>query len=192
MNKAIKTILIICSLVLLSIFLSVAAIYYFIVPNNPLDLSSLQRFVLTNDYAQNYLFWVGAVLAILMVIVILVIIFYPKRVTTFTLNENRGKLTLDKRAIEGYVRSSIKEENFMNNPKVRVTATKNKIDVDVRGRLKKTSDLVGRTDRWTKNVESDLRNLIGTSEKISIKVKFKDLEPKPTTNTRTPAEPRVE
>ena len=99
---------------------------------------------------------------------------------------------MDKRAIEGYVRSSIKEENFMDNPKVKVTATKNKIDVDVRGRLKKTSDLVGRTDRWTKNVESDLRNLIGTSEKISIKVKFKDLEPKPTTNTRTPAEPRVE
>ena len=64
MNKFLKTILIIFSLVLLSIFLSVVAIYYFIA-SNPLDFSSLQQFVLTNQYAQLYLFWVAAALAIL-------------------------------------------------------------------------------------------------------------------------------
>ncbi|MGP5430364.1 alkaline shock response membrane anchor protein AmaP [Enterococcus malodoratus] len=191
MNKVLKTILIIFSLVLLSIFLSVVAIYYFIA-SNPLDFSSLQQFVLTNDYAQLYLFWVAAALAILTVIGIFVILFYPKRVTKFVLQEDRGKLALDKRAIEGYVRTSIKQEDFMDNPKVNVTATKNKIRVNVRGQLKKTSGLVGQTDRWAKNVETKLRELLGPEEKVSIKVKLQSFEPTPTETTLTRTRPRVE
>lgn len=191
MNKFVKTILIILSVVLLSIFLSVVAIYYFIA-SNPLDFSSLQQFVLTNHYAQLYLFWVAATLAILTVIGIFVILFYPKRVTKFVLDENRGKLAIDKRAIEGYVRTSIKQEDFMDNPKVHVTATKNKLKVNVRGQLKKTSGLIGQTDRWARNVETNLRQLIGTDEKVSIKVKFQAIEPTPTETTVTKTKPRVE
>lgn len=191
MNKILKTILIIISLVLLSIFLSVAAIYYFIA-SNPLDLSSLQQFVLTNNYAQIYLFWVAVALAIITVIGIFVILFYPKRVTKFVLHEERGKLALDKRAIEGYVRTSIKQEDFMNDPKVNVAATKNKIKVNVRGQLKKTSGLVGQTDRWAKNVETKIRELLGPEEKVSIKVKLQALEPAPTETTVTRTRPRVE
>lgn len=189
MNKVLKTILIIFSLVLLSIFLSVVAIYYFIA-SNPLDFSSLQQFVLTNEYAQLYLFWVAAALAILTVIGIFVILFYPKRVTKFVLKEQRGKLALDKRAIEGYVRTSIKQEDFMDNPKVNVAATKNKIRVNVRGQLKKTSGLVGQTDHWAKNVETKLRDLLGPEEKVSIKVKLQAFEPTPMETTVT--RPRVE
>lgn len=189
MNKILKTILIIFSLVLLSIFLSVVAIYYFIA-SNPLDFSSLQQFVLTNQYAQLYLFWVAAALAILTVIGIFVIIFYPKRVTKFSLKENRGELALDKRAIEGYVRTSIKQEDFMNNPKVNVAATKNRIKVNVHGQLKKTSGLIGQTDQWTKNVETKLRELLGSEEKVSIKVKLQAIEP--TSSEATVTRPRVE
>ncbi|MDB1750097.1 alkaline shock response membrane anchor protein AmaP [Enterococcus avium] len=189
MNKFLKTILIIFSLVLLSIFLSVVAIYYFIA-SNPLDFSSLQQFVLTNQYAQLYLFWVAAALAILTVIGIFVIIFYPKRVTKFSLKENRGELALDKRAIEGYVRTSIKQEDFMNNPKVNVAATKNRIKVNVHGQLKKTSGLIGQADQWAKNVETKLRELLGSEEKVSIKVKLQAIEP--TSSEATVTRPRVE
>ena len=189
MSKVLKTILIILSLVLLSVFLSVAAIYYFIA-SNPLDFSSLQQFVLTNQYAQIYLFWVAAALAILTVIGIFVILFYPKRVTKFNLKEDRGQLALDKRAIEGYVRTSIKQEDFMDSPKVNVSATKNKIRVHVRGQLKKTSGLVGKTDLWAQNVETMLHGLLGPEEKVSIKVKIQALEPTPVETTVT--RPRVE
>lgn len=189
MSKVLKTILIILSLVLLSVFLSVAAIYYFIA-SNPLDFSSLQQFVLTNQYAQIYLFWVAAALAIVTVIGIFVILFYPKRVTKFNLKEDRGQLALDKRAIEGYVRTSIKQEDFMDSPKVNVSATKNKIRVHVRGQLKKTSGLVGKTDLWAQNVETMLRGLLGPEEKVSIKVKIQALEPTPVETTVT--RPRVE
>ncbi|GAA2911547.1 alkaline shock response membrane anchor protein AmaP [Enterococcus pseudoavium] len=191
MNKLLKIILIIFSLVLLSVFLSVAAIYY-LVPSNPLDLSDIQRFVLTNEYAQLYLFWAAIVLAILIVIVILMVLFYPKRVTKFILKDNRGQLSLDKRAIEGYVRTSINQKDFMDSPKVNVAATKNRIRVHVRGQLKKTSDLVGRTDLWAQNVEALLQDLLGAKEQVSIKVKFQSLESRKTPTETIVDRPRVE
>ena len=80
----------------------------------------------------------------------------------------------------------------MDNPKVHVTATKNKLKVNVRGQLKKTSGLIGQTDRWAHNVETNLRQLIGTDEKVSIKVKFQAIEPTPTETTVTKTKPRVE
>lgn len=80
----------------------------------------------------------------------------------------------------------------MDNPKVNVAATKNKIKVNVRGQLKKTSGLVGQTDRWAKNVETKIKQLVGADEKVSIKVKLQALEPTPTETTVTRTEPRVE
>ncbi|WP_313630791.1 alkaline shock response membrane anchor protein AmaP [Enterococcus devriesei] len=190
MNKGLKAILIIFFLILLSIFVPVMAIYYF-VASNPFDLSALQEFVLSNTYAQIYLFWVAAALAILSLIAILIIIFYPKRITKFILHEQKGKLLLDKRAIEGYVRTSLKREDFMDTPKVNVTATKNKIKVNVRGQLKKTSSLIGRTDSWAQGVETHIRQLLGPEEKVNIKVKFQALEPE-TSPATTVNRPRVE
>ncbi|MGX7205067.1 alkaline shock response membrane anchor protein AmaP [Enterococcus pingfangensis] len=96
MNRFLKIILVIFSLVLLSIFLSVAAIYYFIA-ENPVNISSSQH-VLTNNYVQLYLFWVSVILAALTVITIFMLLFYPKRIIKFTLKEERGQATLDKQA----------------------------------------------------------------------------------------------
>ena len=160
MNKGLKAILIIILLILLSIFLPIIAIYYF-VASKSLDLTSLQRLVLTNEYIQSYLFWAAVVLAILTVVIMLIILLYPKRVSTFILKEQRGALALDKRAIEGYVRTSLKQENFMDTPKV-----------NVRGQLKKTSALIDRTDNWAKGMEKQIHQLLGSKEKFSINVKF--------------------
>lgn len=171
MNKGLKAILIIILLILLSIFLPIIAIYYF-VASKSLDLTSLQRLVLTNEYIQSYLFWAAVVLAILTVVIMLIILLYPKRVSTFILKEQRGALALDKRAIEGYVRTSLKQENFMDTPKVNVIATKNKLKVNVRGQLKKTSALIDRTDDWAKGMEKQIHQLLGSKEKFSINLKF--------------------
>ena len=157
MNKGLKAILIIILLILLSIFLPIIAIYYF-VASKSLDLTSLQRLVLTNEYIQSYLFWAAVVLAILTVVIMLIILLYPKRVSTFILKEQRGALALDKRAID--------------TPKVNVIATKNKLKVNVRGQLKKTSALIDRTDNWAKGMEKQIHQLLGSKEKFSINVKF--------------------
>lgn len=171
MNKGLKAILIIILLILLSIFLPIIAIYYF-VTSKSFDLTSMQHFVLTNRFVQNYLFWAAVVLAILTVIILLIILLYPKRVSKFILRDQRGTLALDKRAIEGYVRTSLKQENFMDTPKVSVVATKNKIKVNVRGQLKKTSALIDRTDTWANAMKTQIRHLLGPKEKFTINVKF--------------------
>lgn len=56
--------------------------------------------------------------------------------------------------------------------------------------LKKTSGLIGQTDQWTKNVETKLRELLGSEEKVSIKVKLQAIEP--TSSEATVTRPRVE
>ncbi|MBM7710800.1 alkaline shock response membrane anchor protein AmaP [Enterococcus xiangfangensis] len=105
MNRSLKIILIIFSFVLLSIFLSTAAIYYFIA-KNPLNFSSLRLFILTNNYAQLYLFWVSVILAILTMITIFVILFYPKRIIKFTLKEEHKQINPQKKFLDEQTRRS--------------------------------------------------------------------------------------
>ena len=60
----------------------------------------------------------------------------------------------------------------MDTPKVNVIATKNKLKVNVRGQLKKTSALIDRTDNWAKGMEKQIHQLLGSKEKFSNNVKF--------------------
>ncbi|MBO1307626.1 alkaline shock response membrane anchor protein AmaP [Enterococcus sp. 669A] len=175
MNKGLKSLLIVISLILLSVFLSIVVINSHIV-NIPMQLGPARYFTLTNYFAQQYLFWVGAVLAILMVVAILVIIFYPKTTGKFTLKDNHGKLSLDKRAIEGYVRTSINQGDFMNSPKVSVKATNNKIKVKVKGNLNRTSSMIGKMDLWAAQMQDELMRVLGPNEKVLVDVKYVGFE----------------
>lgn len=148
---------------------------------------------MTNYIAQQYLFWVGAVLAILMLVAILVIIFYPKTTGKFTLKDNHGKLSLDKRAIEGYVRTSINKGDFMNSPKVNVKATKNKIKVKVKGNLKRTTSMIGKMDVWAAQMQDELMRVLGPNEKVVVDVKYVGFEDDQKRETAASSDqPRVE
>lgn len=81
---------------------------------------------------QQYIFWVAVGLAILLIIALLIVIFYPKTIGTFLLKKGDGELTLDKKAIEGMVRSHLNEDEFIHSPKVNIKATKNKIAVQLK------------------------------------------------------------
>ena len=124
MNKGWKIIGIIASLFLLSVLLGVAVINApYIMPK---QLERFRFFVITNYYMQQYLFWAAVVFAILVFILLLVVLFYPKSKGTFVLKQKDGTLTLDKKAIEGLVRSQLHEEEFVGSPKVKIRSTKNK------------------------------------------------------------------
>ena len=64
----------------------------------------------------------------------------------------------------------------MDTPKVNVIATKNKLKVNVRGQLKKTSALIDRTDNWAKGMEKQKHQLLGSKENLSINVKFYSID----------------
>ena len=187
MNKGWKIIGIIASLFLLSVLLGVAVINApYIMPK---QLERFRFFVITNYYMQQYLFWAAVVFAILVFILLLVVLFYPKSKGTFVLKQKDGTLTLDKKAIEGLVRSQLHEEEFVGSPKVKIRSTKNKINVHVKGDLKRTSSLVGKTSVLMREIEQKVRNVLGTEQNIGVAVTYSGYEEQ---NTRDNKHSRVE
>ena len=76
MNKGLKIIGVIMSLLLLSVFLAIALINApYIMPE---QLERFRFFTLTNYYMQQYIFWAAVVFAVLAIIILLVVLFYPK------------------------------------------------------------------------------------------------------------------
>ncbi len=138
---------------------------------------------------QQYLFWAAVVFAILVFILLLVVLFYPKSKGTFVLKQKDGTLTLDKKAIEGLVRSQLHEEEFVGSPKVKIRSTKNKINVHVKGDLKRTSSLVGKTSALMREIEQKVRNVLGTEQNIGVAVTYSGYEEQ---NTRDNKHSRVD
>lgn len=187
MNKGWKIIGVIASLFLLSVLLGVAVINApYIMPK---QLERFRFFVITNYYMQQYLFWAAVVFAILVFILLLVVLFYPKSKGTFVLKQKGGTLTLDKKAIEGLVRSQLHEKEFVRSPKVKIRSTKNKINIHVKGDLKRTSSLVGKTSALMREIEQTVRNVLGTEQNIGVGVTYSGYEEH---NTRENKNSRVE
>ncbi|MGL9730152.1 alkaline shock response membrane anchor protein AmaP [Enterococcus sp. DIV0756] len=185
MNRGIKAIGIILSLILISVMLMVIAISspYLNLPFGISRGEFLQN-SLTNYYFRQYLFWIALVVTIVLVVVILVLILYPKVKQTFVLKEDKGRLSLDKKAIEGFVRSKLRGVGFVSSPDVKVRATKNKIKVKVKGQLTRTSSLIGKTNALMTEIQNDLQGILGSQEKIKVNVAYKafDEEEKNVTN----------
>ncbi|MDA3966328.1 alkaline shock response membrane anchor protein AmaP [Enterococcus thailandicus] len=174
MNKGVKVIGIIGSLVILSISLTVALIYSLY--QLPTFLENVRYFVVTSFYFQQYIFWVAIVFSILVAIFILFILFYPKTKTTFVLKREHGTLAVDKKAIEGLVRTKLQAEEFIHSPRIVVRATKNRIKIKVKGELKRTSSLIGQTDQLMKEIEAEVKRLLGVNEPVQVIVTYQQFQ----------------
>lgn len=173
MNRGVKTIGIVLSLILMSVLIVIIG---FSSPylNLPFGIGrgEFLRSTLTNYMFRQYLFWVALVFAIVLLIGILVLIFYPKVKQTFVLKEEKGRLSLDKRAIEGFVRSKIRGLGFVESPQVKVRATKNKIKVKVKGQLNRTSSHIGKTEVLMDEIQNELQEVLGSREKVKVDVAY--------------------
>lgn len=178
MNRGLKAVGIILSLFLMSVLLMVLLVTS---PSVAFPLGFNRRQLLfnafTNNVFQQYLFWTALVFFIALVIFILVLIFYPKVKQTFVLNSEQGVLSLDKKAIEGYVRTKLKGVGFVGNPKVNVRATKRKINVNVKGQLTRTSAHIGKTERLMAEIRQELQEILGTEEQVKVNVAYTEFEP---------------
>ena len=101
------------SLLLLSVFLAIALINApYIMPE---QLERFRFFTLTNYYMQQYIFWAAVVFAVLAIIILLVVLFYPKSRGTFVMKREDGKLTIDKKRSKGwYVPIYTKKSSFIH------------------------------------------------------------------------------
>ncbi|EPH99912.1 MULTISPECIES: alkaline shock response membrane anchor protein AmaP [unclassified Enterococcus] len=186
MNRGVKVISVIGSLLLLSVLIILALIN---VPYlMPIPLERFRFFTLTNYYVQQYAFWVAIGFICLIILFWLFLLFSPKAKETFVLKRQDGTLTLDKKAIEGLVRSQLHQEEFIDSPKVNVHATKRKIDVKIKGQLKRTSSLIGQTGTLMKTIEEHIQSVLGTRDNVKVAVRYsgyqENEDPKDNTHSR--------
>lgn len=177
MNRGIKALGIVLSLVLMSVLLMMAAITspYLEFPFG-IKRVILLRDLLSNEYFKLFLFWAAIVFSIVVLILILVLIFYPRVKQTFVLKEDGNRLTLDKKAIEGFVRSKLKGVGFVSEPTVKVRATTSKIKVNVNGQLTRTSSIIGKTGTLMEEIRNELQEIVGKDEKVKVDVTYKEYE----------------
>lgn len=139
-------------------------------------LNRLQFSLVSHEIFLLTIFWIAAVLTVILLLAVLWVIFYPKAKRDFVIKEQNGRLAVKDRAIKGLVAATVSEKDFVSQPMISVAATKRKIKVLIKGDLKRTSGLVGRTAEWTEEIRQQIRQTVGTDYDIQVEVAYKNLE----------------
>ena len=134
MSSGKKFILIVFDRLLLSLVVPSAWDYYNLVEYGDMTSASSQL-VYIGEYVPVYLFWGNALLAVVLIIALVIIAFYPLTYIDIKLPTQGGKLTLKRSAIEGLVREKVLENDFLKSPRINVTLYKKKISIDVKGEI---------------------------------------------------------
>lgn len=123
-----------------------------------------------------YFFWMAAIFMILILIGIIVVALIPKTTTTIPLKQDKGTLTLSKSAVDGLVKASANETEWLKNPRVKTKMKKKKVRVEVTGTVRPTVDTYEKVQRFNKKTEDEIHRFLGVEAPVEIHVTFKDLQ----------------
>ena len=183
MSKSKKILSLIFCILILTILIPILLDYHK-VSGLGLHIVNWKRISFLEFYLSRYLFWGTLVLSVLILLLMLVILFYPKRDLEIQLEEKGGKLKLKNSAIEGFVRSVVNENNFIKNPKVRVNSRKNKCLVYVEGEILPSENIIERSQLIQQEIADGLTQFFGMNHGVKLDVSVKDYKPKtPTKKT---------
>ncbi|MEW6857140.1 alkaline shock response membrane anchor protein AmaP [Streptococcus iniae] len=179
MAKSLKIIYSLLGLILLSIFAVVIGI-----TRNYVDLPASYDWLqwdidrtpeLLNPGLYYYFFWTALVLAVVTLIFVLVVIFYPRTYTEIQLSKKQGTLLLKKSAIEGYIKTAVHNAGLMTNPNVSATLYKRKFKVDVVGRLDSRVAVSEQINGIQEGIQKGLQEFFSLDQPIAFKVYVKDI-----------------
>jgi len=176
MSKSKKILLLIFCILILTIFLPILIDYHQVS-----DLG-IHLFSWRELYAEfliaRYVFWGTVVLASLILLLMLVIVFYPKRRLEIQLADADGKLMLKNSAIEGFVRSLLTEHGLIKDPAVSVNSRKNKCMVSVKGAIVPSENIIKRSQLIQEEIASGLTEFFGITHNVKLKISVSDFKPK--------------
>ncbi|KHD46739.1 alkaline shock response membrane anchor protein AmaP [Streptococcus hongkongensis] len=179
MAKSLKVFYTLLGLILLSVFLLVIGLTqgYLGMSHSydwmGFDLDRLPDFLTPG--LQYVFFWTSVTLAILTIIGILAVIFYPRTYTEIKLDKANGSLLLKKSAIEAYVKTALKETGLMLNPNVTATLYKRKFDIDVAGRLDSRIGVSEQVSGIKEGIETGFNEFFGLNKPVNFQVRVKDI-----------------
>lgn len=173
MNKASK-ILISIGLILLLILLFFVIIENQFAVSLPFTLLAMDNYPLIGSQISVFLFWASIGFAVLAIIGLLVVIFFPKQSNTLVIPSETGELVIQKKAIENFVLRIVEKEPFMDDPSVKVKMLKKKIKVDVSGKMRRVMAVPERQNALVSDINMELKSLMGVRSEIETKVQLKD------------------
>lgn len=179
MSNSKKILLLIFCILILTIFLPIL-IDYHEVSDLGIQLFSWRQLYL-EFVISRYIFWGTLVLSALVLILILVILFYPKQYLEIQLAEKKDTLKLRNSAIESFVRCLVIDHRFMKDPKVQVNSRKNKCFVYVEGTILPSENISSRCQFIQNEITHGLKRFFGIEREVKLEVKVKEVEPRKTT-----------
>ena len=129
-------------------------------------------------YLSRYVFWGTLVLAILVLFLILIVIFYPKQHLEVKLSDADGKLSVKNSALEGFVSCLVTDHGLINNPTVHVNSRKNKCYINVKGELNTAEDVVNKGQLIQDEIAKGLKQFFGIDHAVKLKISVSDIKPR--------------
>ncbi|MBM7617009.1 hypothetical protein JOC36_000558 [Weissella uvarum] len=137
-------------------------------------------FIMTDPYWQQFMFWVAVAIAVVAVIAFIIVLIYPRQIDAYVFKDkkSKSKLRISRKAIAGFVTSSLADQKVVSNPKVKLNVRKRKLLIEVKGSLTNSaSDLTDLEKRWAEKLAQDLNDMLGITQKKKIKVHIVNTKP---------------
>lgn len=141
----------------------------------PLRFTPIYDYPLVGRYMVSVLFWLSALFLALTIVLLLTVIFYPKKSSTLTIHYENGNLNIQKKAIENFVLKIVKKEPFISNPSVKVKMYPKKIRIKIRGVLRQAMSVPEKQQSLVDEVKKEVSALMGTTANIKTEVYLQDL-----------------
>ena len=175
MRKISKVIMIIGLLLLLLVF------FFGMIENQqavnlPFYLISLREYPWVGASMSMFLFWACVGFALLTIIGIFVVLFFPKRSDRLIIQQKSGELVIQKKALEHFVLKNVQQADFIHSPSVKVKIIKNKVRVMIDGEMKQTAAIPQQQEALVGEISSKLQTLFGVTHDIQTEVVLKDAE----------------
>lgn len=177
MSKSRKILSLIFCILILTILIPVLLDFHK-VSGLGIQLFTWKKIPFVGYYLSRYVFWGTLVLASLILLLMLVILFYPKRRLEIQLADADGKLMLKNSAIEGFVRSLLTEHGLIKDPTVSVNSRKNKCMVSVKGAIVPSENIIKRSQLIQEEIASGLTEFFGINHNVKLKISVSDFKPK--------------
>ncbi|MDN6640291.1 MAG: alkaline shock response membrane anchor protein AmaP [Tetragenococcus sp.] len=171
------------SILLLGLFIT---LFFVFIENQqaihlPVYFISMDDYPLLGPYVQPILFWLSVVFIAVAILLLLGTIFAPKKSNTLLIKRKNGKLKVQKKAVENFVMTIVREEPFIENPNVKAKLTRKKVKIKIAGNLRKAMRIPDKQNALVDEVKNEVSALLGTTDNIQTEVRLQDYQKENTT-----------
>ncbi|OIL96774.1 hypothetical protein ATX47_00320 [Oenococcus oeni] len=142
----------------------------------PFRLTQLEHYPMIGKYMPEILFWLSVVLGVLTILFIITIILWSSLKHELIFKKSKGKLQIQKKAIESFINENAKEDSFIKDPKSKIKITRHRLKIYLNGSFDPNIVLPSENQKFQEDLTHKLTKLLNAPrEKIKITLKLNNL-----------------